>query len=67
VESALSIRVKSVKEIFAIIKQRFLSIALALWGVIRNVTNLIVLLPKLKRKMEVCSFNIHIYIRELML
>jgi len=77
VESAHSIHVKNVKAIVAILKLNPLSIASDLWVVITNVTNLIVISLKLKRKMEVCSFiflyvdfktfNLYINIRNWML
>jgi len=56
VESALSIHVKNAKVIVAILRLNHLSIALDFWEVIINVTNLIVISLKLKRRMEVCSF-----------
>ena len=55
-ESALSIHVKNVKGIVAILKLNPNSIALDLWVVIQNVTTLTVISLKLKRRMEVCSF-----------
>jgi len=57
VESALSIHVKNVKVIVAILKLNLLlSIVSDLWEVLINVTNLTVIFPRLKRRMEVCSF-----------
>uniref|UniRef100_A0A1I8BU91 Uncharacterized protein n=1 Tax=Meloidogyne hapla TaxID=6305 RepID=A0A1I8BU91_MELHA len=55
VESVLITHVKNAENIIAIMKLNFLSIVLDLWRVLKNVMNQFVILPKLKRNMEVCK------------